>query len=128
MAGDSLDDLSRDLGEEAETIGDRVRPVMSKAALNVKTQMRTEMEASRHFKAAAHTISYELADRADGIVATIGPTHGKDDPGSLSNLAYFGGVNGGGNTVPDPIEAAEAEVPAMIDWLEKVTGEKVTRQ
>lgn len=124
---DDLDALAEDLGEEADTIRDRIRPVMAKAALNVKTQLRTEMSEHRHFKPAARAITYEISDRADGILAEIGPTHGKDDPGSIANIAYFGGVHGGGATVPDPIGAGEAEVSAMIDWLGKITGEKVTR-
>lgn len=127
MSGDSLDDLAQDLGEEAETIGARIRPVMAKAALNVKTQLREEMSRSEHFKGATRDISYEIVELTSSIVARIGPTHGKDVPGSIANIAYFGGVKGGGGTVPDPIGAGEAEAPAMIEWLGNVTGEKVTR-
>ena len=128
MADDTLDSLAHDLGEEADTILDRVRPVIAKAAVNVKQQMGNEMRGSRSFWAVAHTIGYDdIVESAGAISVEIGPTHGRGDPGSLANIAYFGGARGGGSTVPDPMGALEAEIPATIDWLGKVTGEKVAR-
>lgn len=127
MAGDTLDGLAHDLGVEADTILDRVRPVIAKAAVNIKQQLRDEMGASVHFRKAAHKISYETVELAGAVEARIGPTHGAGDPGSIANVAYFGGARGGGRTVPDPKIAAEAEIPATIDWLGRVTGEKVAR-
>ena len=49
------------------------------------------------------------------IEAEIGPETG--GAGSLAGFAYFGGVNGGGGTVPDPQGALDAEAPNVEKHL-----------
>ncbi len=94
-----------------------LRPILAKAGVNMKKQMRDEMAASVHFKGAAHRISYDIEAISDDIVAVeVGPTHGEGDPGSLGNIAYFGTSKGGG-TVPDPIGALETEADKAEAWL-----------
>ena len=51
----------------------------------------------------------------------VGPRKGK--PGSIANIAYFGGANGGGGTVPDPRGALEAEAPRFEKALTDLVGE-----
>lgn len=94
------------------------RPVVAKGASNIKDQLREEMGRSRHFKA-AKSISYDLDN--DGYGAEIGPT--KTGAGPIANIAYFGGSNGGGGTVPDPLGALEAEAPRFADALSKLAAE-----
>ena len=98
------------------------RPVVERGARNIRDQLRDEMRNSKHFKAAAKSISYDLDD--DGYGAEIGPKKG--GPGAIAVIAYFGGSAwsgrrrpgrgwqqgpGGGGTVPDPRGALEAEAP-----------------
>ena len=117
-----LDRLAADLDRSAAEIAVSVRQIVAKGAVNVKKQMREEMQASQHFKPAAHRITYDLkTEGTDTVVAEIGPTHGTEDPGSLANLAYFGTSKGGG-TVPDPVGALEAEGGRMTSYLEKLVG------
>lgn len=105
----------------AATASERVRPVMGRAALNVKNQLRDEMRASPSFRGVARAITYDLTDDHNGITAEVGPRKGK--PGSLANIAYFGSPSGGGATVPDPLLAAEAEAPALVRFLGDVLEE-----
>ena len=100
--------LIADLSSAPKLVHSEARAVVSKGALNIKNQMRDEVARSRHFRF-AHTVSYDLKVGGDTIEAEIGPETG--GVGSLAGFAYFGGVNGGGGTVPDPQGALDAEAP-----------------
>lgn len=112
--------FATDLGEVGLRVARGVPAVVSKGALNIKNQLRGEMGASGHFKGAAHAVGYDILD--GGFAAEIGPSAEAGSPGNLANLAYFGGSNGGGGTVPDPRGALEAEVSrfekALMDLAE----------
>jgi len=105
-----LREFAADMRRYPEQLRRHIRPVVEKGAVKIKTQMREEMSRSRHFKGVTLSITYDLIDRVGGVEAEIGPLPGR--PGSLANIAYFGGSRGGG-TVPDPRGALEAEVPAF---------------
>lgn len=107
--------LAADLRGVGAFVSAKVPGVVSKGALNIKNQMRAEASESTHFRF-AHTISYDLEER--GYAAVIGPEKG--GAGSLANIAYFGGANGGGGTVPDPLGALEAEIPNFSDAIAKL--------
>ena len=114
--------LAADLDMAAATIAAKLRPIWSKAGVNIKKQLRDEMSQSEHFAAAAHRISYDLTTPADDtLLLEVGPTHGAGDPGSLGNIAYFGTSRGGG-TVPDPMGALEAEVDNAVRHAEQLLG------
>lgn len=124
---DELRAFSKDLTAAGSGIASKVLPVVHKGAGKIKAQLRREMQSSNHFKGITRSIDYSMkfgtGSRAGGgagaIEAEIGPRKGK--PGSLANIAYFGGARGGG-TVPDPKGALEAEIPhfekALGDVLE----------
>jgi hypothetical protein len=112
------DDLDKSVVEVARGI----RGIMAKAGVNIKRQMRAEMESSEHFKGAAHRISYDITTPSDDTaIVEVGPTHGAGDPGSLGNVAYFGTSRGGG-TVPDPMGALEAEAAVTEAYFAKLLG------
>ena len=120
------DSISVDMSEVRELAVDMTRvdgrltrhlaPVVKKGALNIKNQLVSEMSGSRHFGSVARGITYDI--KGDGFEAEIGPEKGR--PGSLANIAYFGGSNGGGGTVPDPQGAGEAELPNFEKALAEV--------
>jgi hypothetical protein len=117
-----LDQFAAALDKAAIEVAVSIEQVIAKGAVNIKKQLRTEMEASEHFRPAAHTIAYDITTPApDTVVAEVGPTHGNDDPGSLANIAYFG-TSRGGATVPDPDGALQAEGARTIAWFEKLMG------
>lgn len=89
-------------------------PTIRHAGVNIKAQMRAEAAQSRHFKF-AHLINYDEID--DGYGVEVGPE--AEGAGMLENIAYFGGVRGGGGTIPDPTGALEAEAPKFLEELGK---------
>lgn len=123
MAGVSVDTSEvRAAVADLTSVDSRLRPdvagVVKKGATNIKNDLVTEMQKSRHFKGVAPGISYDMVDDFD---AEIGPTKGR--PGSLANIAYFGTSRGGG-TVEDPEQALQRELPAFEKHLGDI-AEKV---
>lgn len=102
----------------------RLRPDVSstvkKGATNIKNDLTTQMQKSRHFKGFAD-IGYDMTDDFE---AEIGPN--KPGPGAGANIAYFGTSRGGG-TVEDPEEALDRELPAFEDALGDIAERAVFR-
>lgn len=109
--------LATDLQRIPDKVQRGVRPVVSKGALNVKNQLQSEMGGSTHFGQIKSAISYDIKVKGDGVEAEIGPRKGS--PGSLANIAYFGGARGGG-TVPDPSGAMNSEADRFASALSKL--------
>lgn len=113
-----LREFSTELGKVPGKVVTGVRPAVVKAGVNMKNQLREEMDKSKHFKA-SRSIDFDISD--GGLAVEVGPSKGK--PGSIANIAYFGGVNGGGGTVPDPRGALDAEAPRFEKALTDLVGE-----
>ena len=111
-------EFASELGKVPTTVVTGVRPAVVKAGVNMKNQLREEMDKSKHFKA-SRSINFDVSD--GGLAVAVGPSKGH--PGSIANIAYFGGVNGGGGTVPDPRGALEAEAPRFEKALADLVGE-----
>ena len=119
MADISMDMAEvRSLAQDMTAVDGRLTryllPVVRKAGVNIKNQMRDEVAQSRHFKF-AQLISFDEID--DGYGVEVGPE--AIGAGLLENIAYFGGARGGGGTVPDPKGALEAEAPRFLEELGK---------
>lgn len=112
-----------DWGDARQQLMRKVRPVVSKGALQIKNAMRDDVERSRHFRF-AHTISYDVRGNQTFAEAEIGPAAG--GVAALAGFAYFGGIHGGGATVRDPGEAladeAEPFQRALSDVVAEVLG------
>jgi len=121
-----LREIAADMRQVDSRLARWVRPVVERGASNVKDDMRRAAEESRHF-AIARAISYDMVARGFGAVgeyaAEIGPRKGS--PGSLANIAYFGGANGGGGTVEDPQASADRELPNFMNALADLAEEMV---
>lgn len=111
---DQIDQLSADLRALPEHARSDARQVINRGAVNVKRQLVSEMQTSPSFRGVASAISFDMEERAGSVEAVIGPVKGS--PGSLANIAYWGGSRGGG-TVPEPMGALQAEVPTTAQYL-----------
>ena len=111
--------LAEDFRRVPDQLARHAKPIVEKGANNIKDQLREEMGRSRHFFKAAKSITYDILD--GGYTAEIGPT--KTGAGPIANIAYFGGSNGGGGTVPDPRGALEAEAPRFANALSELAAE-----
>jgi len=108
--------LGIDLSNAGKISEKEIKGVMRKGATNIKNGLFKSMRKSKHFKGFAD-FSYDEKNDGEGIEYEIGPD--KPGPGSGANIAYFGTSRGGG-TVADPLVTAEAEVPAIIGWIEGI--------
>lgn len=111
-----LDAFAATLAAAGSVVQPKVKAVVSKGALNIKNQLRSEAEKSPAFKRLAWTVSYDLTEDPSGTEAEIGPE--KKAAGNLGNIAYFGGAHGGGATLPDPQQALDDEADRFMSTLE----------
>ena len=103
---DELRQLAADLAKGLDA--GKVREVVRKGGVNIKAQLREEAAHSLHFKLARY-IGFDEVESLAGPAVEVGPT--RTGAGRLANIAYFGGVHGGGGTLPDPQGALDAEAP-----------------
>lgn len=116
MAGaDELRRLEADLTKGLE-LG-KVRAAVDASGKNVQHQLRAEAKGSRHFKLASR-ITTESRESLGGPGVEVGPE--KRGAGNLGVIAYFGGRNGGGGTLPDPQGALDAEMPEFFKSLSEL--------
>lgn len=124
VEGDGLRALSADLHAVPERLTRHIWPVVNKGALNIKTTMRADAQASPHFKGIARSIGYDITTASfggDGVIQSeIGPAHGHGEAGNLANIAYWGGAHGGGG-VRDPQAALDEEAPRFEKALYDAT-------
>lgn len=99
----------------------KIKPIVAKAALNVKNAMRSDARKSRHFKQIAPTINYDLNETASGdnsvIEAEIGYDKGIGGAASLAGIAIFGTSKPGGGTIRDPVEVLNEEEANFVSFI-----------
>ena len=117
-AGDDLRELAADLNRGVDPA--KVRGVVRRAGVNIKAQLRAEAKASRHFRIEQH-IGFDEREFWSGPGVDVGTA--RRGAGRLAGIAYFGGANGGGGTLPDPAGALEAETPRFIKALADLADE-----
>lgn len=117
--------LAADLGTVEARVLPKVRPIVSKGALNIKNQLQRDARASAHFNALAPSIGYDMGGGSFGgdsvIEAEIGPDRSRGSGAGLLG-AYWGWSRGGGGTLPDPIVALAEEEPRFVESMAKVAG------
>ena len=118
MAAGDLTQLAADLAKGVDM--GKVRDAVDVSGKAIQTRMRSDASRSRHFRLAP-TITTESREFFGGPGVEVGPE--KRGAGNLGVIAYFGGVNGGGGTLADPMEALEAESPRFIRALEDLAGD-----
>lgn len=115
--------LARDLGRLADGAQDRVTATVTRAALNIKTDMQTEAReaGSTYFARVWPSISYDVVLGPAGVEAEIGPEIGRAQ-GSLAWIAYEGSATSGPR-LPDPSGALEREADALDRYLAEAVTE-----
>jgi hypothetical protein len=93
-----------------------VEPVVKRGAQNIKNDLVSDAQASKHFHVLAGAISYDSDYRLGQVGYEIGPDKGRRG-GALGNIAYFGTSRGGGTLDLDTPLSNEAP------RLEKALGD-----
>ena len=112
--------FATELSRVAPEVARAVPAVVKKGANNVKSSMQADFRESRSFGHIARTVTYDTTVDATGVEAEIGPDKSRGGGASLAHIAYWGGANGGGGTVPDPLETLAVEVPQFEAALGKL--------
>lgn len=114
-------ELAADMRSVEPLLAHHIKPAVAKGALNIKQQLKAEAAQKwwnpRKGGGLPPSISYDLIDA--GFGAEIGPDK-EVGSGALGVIAYFGGSNGGGGTLPDPRGALDAEADRFVSALTKL--------
>jgi len=117
-----LDKLIHDLGQIPAKVEKKIMPIMQKTGIQTKRRLQKDLSSSRYFSRAARSIDYDVTTQSFGgasiIQVEVGPNAARHKSAALAGIAYFGGSNGGGGTVPDPIVAMRQEEPVLLGFLE----------
>lgn len=116
-----FDDLAEDLASSPERVMREVKQVVSKGSLNIKNQLMREAAGSQSFKAIGRSMGYEMTETGNSVESEIGPDSSRNSAAGLL-MAYYGQSRGGGGTLPDPINALQAEEAGFIAALENLDG------
>lgn len=101
MSGDGAAELYRfasDVAKAAEASVREVDPIVRTEAHELKDRMNSDLAGSRHFHGAAGSVTYDSRYSFGAVGYEVGPDKGRRG-GAIANIAYFGGSNGGGDTV-----------------------------
>lgn len=119
-----LRELSADFGKIAAQALPEVDAILKKGANNVKDELVADAEASEHFWRIGQSITYDSSYRFGEAGYEIGPDKARGGKAggaaSLAHIAYFGGANGGGDTldIDAPLKNEEPRLMAQLDkWL-----------
>jgi len=112
------------VGHIADGAYDDVDAVVTKGAVNMKSEMIADVSASLHFKGMAGAITYEHENTRNLIRRVVGPDKGRRG-GALGNIYYFGTSRGGGSgDIDKPLRSEEPRVlSAMHALVEKWAGQ-----
>lgn len=119
---EGLRELVHDLTAAPGKLLPQVDGVLKKGANNIKEHLREDAAGSKHFAQIAPTISYDSAYRFQEPRYEVGPDKQRGGAASLANIAYFGGVNGGGGTL-DLEAPVTVEAPKLERELGKIMGD-----
>lgn len=110
-----LDDLAGVLDGAADEARKQVRPVITRGALNVKTDWKRRWAHLSNAPALPAAITYDTRLTPTGAAAEIGPEKERRQ-GALANLIEYGSVNNAPH--PGGRPAAAAEEPRLTRALE----------
>lgn len=114
------------LAADLATAGIRVEvagaAVLTKGALNIKNDWRTNASGLRHAPAYPYSISYDIDVQPGRMTAEIGPDKAKPQ-GALGNLIEYGSSKNPPHL--DGARALAAEEPRFYAALEDATGRAV---
>jgi hypothetical protein len=118
-----FDELAADLRHAAERAPEEIRKVVSKGALNIKTDWRRRWGGLAHAPAIPRAVTYDIKSSGSKVEAEIGPDKALRQ-GALGNLLEFGSVNNA--PIPGGAPALETEGPKFTKALEDLAERLLT--
>lgn len=115
-------ELAADLGQAPNEVTKKVRPIIRKGGVELRRRMQREMGRSAHFGHVARSIDFDEITTAGSIGVEVGPNADRSRSAPLAGIAYFGGANGGGGTVPEPDQALSDEGQVAAKFIADAMG------
>jgi hypothetical protein len=115
-----LDDLARDLMQEAVVTVAEVAAVVAKGALNIKQDWRHRAQGIEHAPRYPQSIGYSVR----GLTAEIGPEDSAANQGFLGPILEFGGAHNAPRN--DGGQALDTEAPKFEAAIAALAGKRLT--
>lgn len=112
--------FASELSKVAPKVTRQVPGVVKKGLNNIKRTMQADFRESRSFGHIARTVTYDVTVDGDGVGGEVGPDKSRGGGANLAHIAYWGGANGGGGTVEEPLGALAVEAPQFEAALGKL--------
>lgn len=110
-------ELAADLLRASSKAQRESEAVVKKAAQNLKDQLNGQFAASKHYKAAAGSVTYDMIPSFGSWSAEVGPDKARRS-GAIANIAFFGGSRGGKSLDLDgPVRAEAARFQSELSKL-----------
>lgn len=106
-----------DLGKVPGKAVAPVDAVVRRAANNLKDEYNDQFAASKHFRGAAGSVTYDSTTSIGRISYEVGPDRDRRG-GQLGSIFFLGGSRGGGGT-GDLDGPVDAEAPRLTENIEK---------
>ena len=116
------EELAAAWDEAAESADEKLRPVVSRGALNIKKATQAKWAGARYAPTLSAAVSYDLDEKGGALGAEIGPDKQRSPAGPLGTIYEYGTPR----TAPQPAlnPALDAEAPrfenAAGDVAEKI--------
>lgn len=116
-----LSRLTADLTRAAVLAPLAVRPMVQKAALNIKNEWRENWSGIAHAPALPYAVGYDTIERPWGAEAEIGPDKDKRQ-GALGNIIEYGTsknppIPGGAPALANEAPRLEIAIAGLVDGL-----------
>jgi hypothetical protein len=115
------EELAAAWDQSAAAADARLRPVVSKGALNIKNETRAKWAGHRHAPTLAAAVGYDLDERGDALGAEIGPDKAATGGGPLGTIYEYGTQRSAPRPALNP--ALDAEAPRF----EQAAGDAAER-
>ncbi|NDK31183.1 hypothetical protein [Nesterenkonia haasae] len=124
---EGLDAVVADLAAAPRQTASKLRPIMRKGGVQMKRKMADAFKGSRSFRQVGRSVDFDFIESSGfGIghmEVEVGPNAHRNPAAALAGIAYFGGANGGGGTVPEPDQILEDEANTAVKFLADALGD-----
>jgi hypothetical protein len=101
-----------------------MRPVISKAGLNLKNAMHDEVSGHPTYPKLPYSITYDITEHANVVDVEVGPRTSSEAQGLQGGLAFlYYGNSRNGPVLPDPVHLLDDEADATERWLGQALGD-----
>lgn len=117
-----VNELAASLEVEGDRLPSTIRPVVQKAALNIKKDAKAKISGLAHAPAYPRSITYDTEETGTSVTAEIGPDKDKRQ-GALGNLLEYGSVHNAPYAHLGP--ALDYEGPNFERYLEEAVAKAI---